>query len=142
MLVLALAACSKEEPASSTASGSGSSSGSGSGSGTAAVAASEDREVLLNTWKKAGLDVGAFAAAQTDVGKDCQTGKVAKLDVLVCAYKKPEDAKSSEEFGLSWVGSVTGASQAHGSLVIAIADKAKADPHGKTINQLLKLAPN
>ncbi len=52
------------------------------------------------------------------------------------------DAKAAEEPALAWVGNVTGAAQAHGSALIVIADRKKADPNGKTINRLMKLAPN
>ena len=69
-------------------------------------------------------------------------GTVAKLDVMVCNLASPEDAKRKADAGLGWIGSTTGASQAHGSTVIVAADRHKADPNGKTINQLFKLAPN
>ena len=54
----------------------------------------------------------------------------------------PADAKAAQDPGLGWIGSVTGASQAHGSALIVIADRKKADPNGRTINRLMKLAPN
>jgi hypothetical protein len=134
VLVALLVACggSKDEPAG------------GSGS-TSAPADDGPRADLIAAWKKAGLEVGAFASAQTDAGKNCQAGKVNKLDVLVCVYGKAADAKSSEDYGYKWiesVGGTTGTAQAHGVTLIAVADKAKTDPHGKTINQLMKLAPN
>ena len=51
-------------------------------------------------------------------------------------------AKAAQDLGLQWVGdSPAGMSQAKGSLVIAVADRHKADPNGKQINQIYKLVP-
>lgn len=99
------------------------------------------RDAVIQAWKKGGLDVGAFQPTNTPVGKDCATGTVAKLDVLVCAFGSDDDAKKAADLGLQWVGDTTGSSQARGAVVIAVADRHKADPHGKTIDQLFKLAP-
>ena len=60
--------------------------------------------------------------------------------MLVCAYATAEEAKAAQDLGLQWVGDTTGAAQAKGALVIAAADRHKADPSGRTINQLMKLA--
>jgi hypothetical protein len=106
--------------------------------GKSAPPAPTSRDALLAAWKQAGLAVSSFAAAQSPIGKDCQAGTVNKLDVLVCSYASPDDAKAAENAGLQWVGDTTGAAQAHGALVIAVADRHKADPTGKTINQILK----
>jgi hypothetical protein len=100
------------------------------------------RDALIDAWKKGGLDTSAFTATTTSVGKDCATGTVAKLDVLVCTFDSADDAKKAADLGLQWVGDTTGSSQARGAAVIAIADRHKADPHGKTIAQIFKLAPN
>ena len=51
------------------------------------------------------------------------------------------EAKAAEDAGLVWVGETTGAAQARGTLLIAAADRRKSDPSGRTINQLMKLAP-
>ena len=99
------------------------------------------RDALLDAWRKGGLDPGTFAPATSPVGKDCAAGKIDKLDVLVCAFGSPDEAKQAADLGLAWVGDTTGSSQAHGSLVIAVADRHNADPHGKTIDKLFKLAP-
>ena len=117
-LVIAIAACGKAAPTGSAA-----------------------RDALVAAWKTGGLDPGALAPAKTDVGKDCQTTTVAKLDVLVCVYGSEADAKAAEDPGLKWVGDTTGAARAKGTLLIAVADRHAADPTGKTINQLYKLAP-
>lgn len=99
------------------------------------------RDAVVDAWKKAGLVVSDFTKASTDVGKDCALGTVNRVEVLVCSYGSADDAKKSEDFGLKWVGDTTGMSQARGTLVIAAADRKKADPNGKTINQIFKLVP-
>jgi len=74
--------------------------------------------------------------------KDCQSGTIENLDLLLCSFVSPADAKAAEDQGLTWVGASTGAAQAHGAVLIVLADRRKADPSGRTINRLLKLAPN
>jgi len=98
------------------------------------------RDALLDAWKKGGLSPSAFTASQSPIGKDCAAGTVNNVDVIVCQFATPDDAKKAEDAGLQWVGDTTGAAHALGSLVIGVADRRKADPSGRTINQLFKLA--
>jgi len=98
------------------------------------------RDALIDAWKKGGLEPSAFTTAQSPVGKDCATGTVGKVDVLVCTFATADEAKAAQDAGLQWVGDTTGASQAKGVFVIAVADRRKADPNGKAINQIFKLA--
>jgi hypothetical protein len=123
VLVLALASCSKDD---------------GTGRGAATGELSRDR--VVEAWKKGGLVPTPLTAAKTSVGSDCQTGTVNSVDVLVCQFATPDEAKAAEAKGLDWVGDTTGMSQASGKLVVAAADRRKADPTGKTINQLMKLS--
>jgi hypothetical protein len=99
------------------------------------------RDEVIAAWKKGGLAPSAMTAATVPVGKDCQSGTVGAIDVLLCVYPSPTEAKAAEEGGLAWVGDTTGAAQAKGSVLIAVADRRKSDPTGRTINQLMKLAP-
>ena len=99
------------------------------------------RDAVLDAWKKGGLAVSAFAATQSKVGSDCTAGTVGKLDVVLCNFPTADAAKQAETAGLQWVGDTTGSSQAKGTLVIAVADRHKADPNGKTINEIFKLVP-
>ena len=104
-------------------------------------AAAGGRDELLFNWKKAGLQPGTFAPSQQpNIGADCASTSVNNVDVLACQYGTETDAKAAEDKGLAWVGDATGSSQAHGKLLIVAADHKKADPNGKTINQLMKLA--
>ncbi len=97
------------------------------------------RGAVVEAWKKSGLT--ATLAAGSGFGKDCSIGTVDKIDVVICEYGSADEAKQAEQPGLEWVGTTTGAAWASGSLVIAVADRKKSDPHGKTINQLMKSSP-
>lgn len=97
------------------------------------------RDGVIEAWKKGGLEPSAFTAAKTDLGKDCASGTVNKLEVLVCTYASDKEAKAAEDAGLKWVGDTTGASRAQGDVLIVVADRKKADPNGKVINQIVTL---
>src|SRR5262245_59216228 len=109
-LVLPLAACGK------------------SGSGATA------RDAVIDAWKGAKLTPSALTPATVAFGKDCQSGTVESIDVLLCNFATPAEAKAAADPGLAWVGEATGASQARGSALIVLADRKKADPNGRTIN--------
>ena len=98
------------------------------------------RDEILAAWKKGGLTPSAMTPATVPVGKDCQSGTVGAIEVLLCVYASDADAKAAEEAGLTWVGDTTGAAQARGVVLIAAADRRKSDPSGRTINQMMKLA--
>ena len=97
------------------------------------------RDGVIDAWKKGGLTPSALTTTQTDVGKDCAAGTVNKLDVLVCSFPSDKEAKAAEDAGLKWIGDTTGASRAQGDQLIVVADRHKADPNGKTINQIVTL---
>lgn len=110
------------------------------GTGRGAAGGEFSRNSVISAWKKADLTVSPFAAAQVAAGKDCQTGTVNSVDVLVCQYPTPEAAKAAEPKALEWVGEATGMAQASGKVVVAAADRRKADPSGRTIDKLMKLS--
>lgn len=112
--IAALAACSKEKGATS-------------------------RDGVVAAWKKGGLEPSALTAAKSEVGTDCASGTVNKLDVLLCTFKSAKEAKEAEDKGLEWVGNYTGASRAQGQVLIVVSDRKKVDPQGKVINQVITL---
>ena len=97
------------------------------------------RDGAIYAWKKGGLQPSELTEVKTDVGKDCATGTVNKLDVLVCTFPNDKEAKAAEDAGLKWIGDTTGASRAQGDVLIVVADRKKADPNGKIINQIVTL---
>ncbi|HTJ44622.1 MAG TPA: hypothetical protein VL463_21100 [Kofleriaceae bacterium] len=95
---------------------------------------------VLDTWKQAGLTVSAFTPADgKTVGGQCQSGTVGGVDVELCNFADASAAKKAEDRGLSIVGETTGVSIAQGSMLLIAADRRKADPSGRTINQIAKL---
>jgi hypothetical protein len=92
---------------------------------------------VVDAWKKEGLEAGAFTKVEAgSLGGECRVGVVAGLDVTLCQYGDAALAKASEEKGLGLVGETTGASLAQGNLLLVVADRQKADPGGKKLNQL------
>jgi hypothetical protein len=74
-------------------------------------------------------------------GKDCVGTTVNNVDVVICEHPSADEAKKAEAEALTWVGNTTGAAWVSGTLVIAAADRKKADKTGKTINVLMKSTP-
>jgi hypothetical protein len=102
---------------------------------------SDPRADLIATWKSGGITTGALEPAQVGFGADCKLTTVKALEVLLCVYQTPEAAKAAQDPALGWIGEATGAAKASGKLLVAVVDRRKTDPSGKTINQLLKLTP-
>lgn len=98
-------------------------------------------DTVLAAWKAEKLVPAALAPAQVGFAKDCRSGTIENLDVLLCNFATPAEAKAAEAQGNTWIGSATGAAQAHGAALVVLADRKKADPSGRTINKLMKLAP-
>jgi hypothetical protein len=107
-----------------------------------AAGGASPRDVVIEAWKGAKLTPSALTPATVTFATDCQGGVVEGVDVLVCSFASSAEAKAAEDPGLTWVGEATGASQAHGAALIVLADRRKTDPSGRTINRLMKLAPN
>ena len=114
----------------------------GDGDKPGAGTASSPRDGVIAAWKGGKLAPATLAPATVAFAKDCQSGTVGTLEILLCNFASPAEAKAAEDAGLGWIGATTGASQAHGAALVVIADRKKADPNGRTINQLMKLAPN
>ena len=97
------------------------------------------KDGVIVAWKKGGLDPSDLKETKSNIGKDCATGTVNKLDVLVCTFANEKEAKAAEDSGLEWVGDNTGVSKAQGELLIVVADRKKADPTGKVMSQVIGL---
>lgn len=123
LAVLAVAACSKA-------------------SDKAADKPATPRDAVLAAWKAEKLAPTApLTPATVALAKDCQTGTIENLDLLLCNFPTAAEAKAAEPQGNTWIGQATGSSQARGAALVVLADRKKADPNGRTINKLMKLAP-
>lgn len=101
---------------------------------------SEARKALFEAWEKAGLKAADMKSSDL-LGKDCKQGTVNKVDVVICEFASADEAEKAKAKGLEWVGDTTGAAWTSGTLVIAVADRKKADANGKAINAMMKTQP-
>ena len=101
--------------------------------------APSDRDGVTAAWTKAGLTVSAMSAAAPIAGGDCRAGTVSGVDVTLCSFKDDKAAAAAQDAGLAAIGTVTGAAIAHGSMLVVVADPRKADPSGRTIDQVTKI---
>ncbi|CAN5908435.1 hypothetical protein BH11MYX2_BH11MYX2_29800 [soil metagenome] len=102
---------------------------------------SDPRADLVDAWKSGGITIGALEPAEVGFGADCKQTTVKALEVLLCVYQSADAAKAAQDPALAWIGEATGAARASGKLLVAVVDRRKTDPSGKTINQLMKLTP-
>ena len=80
------------------------------------------------------------AAARPYQAAECLRGGIERLDVLICRYEDAAAAQAGEQRLLQFAsGAVSGAARIQATLGLAIADRDKADPTGKTIQRLLTL---
>lgn len=116
--------------------------GESGGSGGASRAEPTPRDAVVEAWTKGGYRPSAMAAVTVTFGKDCHGGTVNGVDVLLCNFPSADDAKLAEGASVEWVKDApTATTFVSGTVMVAVADRKKADPSGKTINQLMKLAP-
>ncbi len=96
---------------------------------------------VLGQWRGAGLTVSAFDPADGARygGGDCKAGTVNGVDAVVCLQPTDEAAAAAVESARAAVGLTDGLAAAQGRLVLVLADRRKADPQGRTINQASKL---
>jgi len=134
LVVAALAACGGKDDA-GTAEGKAV-----EGDKPAEAAVPAAAKTVVEAWKDGDVAASDLTAGKA-FGDRCATGTVDKLDIAICEFDNPKAAKAAEKQGYEWVGPTTGTAWVSGSLVIAVADRKKADPTGKTINRLMKLAP-
>lgn len=104
-------------------------------------AAAKGVDGVVAAWRSAGMTVTAFSPADgARYGKgECKAGQVNGVDAVLCSYKSPEEAKAAQPAALATVGETTGAALAEGSVLMVVADRRKADPEGRTINQATKV---
>jgi hypothetical protein len=87
----------------------------------------------------AGFKVDAFQSA--DPGRfsaqKCTQGQLEGVDTMMCEYGSAEAVALGRKAGEDWIGSApTGAVLANGNTVLIVADRAHADPNGKTIHKI------
>lgn len=85
-------------------------------------------------WKTDGLqtvDPGKLAAQK------CVQGPLDGVDVMLCEYGSADAVALGKKAGEEWLGqATTGAVLQNGNAILAVADRNRADPNGKTIHKL------
>lgn len=98
--------------------------------------------VVINSWLQQGLGPADFQKLDNKaLGKDamCKQGTLKGLETTICQYPDPAAATAARQAGLAHVGEVTGVALPAGNLLLMVADRDKADPSGRTINEIVKI---
>ncbi|HEY4395059.1 MAG TPA: hypothetical protein VGP64_13400 [Polyangia bacterium] len=99
-------------------------------------------DMVENAWRTAGLAPEGFAALQpVPYGASyCEEGRVQSIDTVVCEYHD-QDALAKGQAGLmeQWgrEGGHTGVAYHQKLTMIAVVDRARHDPNGKIIHQVI-----
>lgn len=97
---------------------------------------------LMAAWKGAGLaasELAVIAPAGYHAGA-CSRGSVQKVEALVCEYRDDaslDRGKQAIEAEWDQQGVKTGVTVKSGRTLLAVADRAKADPNGKLISKVV-----
>lgn len=88
----------------------------------------------------AGLKVQLTATSPGNfAAQRCWAGSVERVDTVVCEYGSAEAVALGKKAGESWIGqAVTGAVLERERRLLLLADRAHADPSGKTIHKLTR----
>jgi hypothetical protein len=83
----------------------------------------------LDTFRPA--DPAKFSAQQ------CAAGTLGGVEAVVCEYSSPQASALGKKAAEDWIAqAVTGTVLANGSTLLALADRSKVDPNGKTIHKI------
>jgi hypothetical protein len=95
---------------------------------------------VVNAWKSAGLSTEGFTSIDPAAlsAANCSQGRLAGIDALVCEYS--DDAsldRATKSIQAEWnkVGIQTGVALRSKHTLMAIADRSRIDPNGRTISK-------
>jgi hypothetical protein len=97
---------------------------------------------VVGAWKSAGLAPESFSAIDPTSYRAgyCSQGRVSGVDALICEYADDDSldrAKKQLQDGWNREGVHTAVAVRAKRTLLAVTDRAKADPSGKTINKLV-----
>lgn len=96
-------------------------------------------EQVSDAFSSAGLKVDNFKPTDPTAfsAQKCVAGQVDGIDTVVCEYGSPDALALGKKAGEQWVGSATTAAVlGNGRTLLCVADRAHADPNGKTLNKI------
>ena len=94
---------------------------------------------VSEAFSNAGLQVSDFkdADATRFNAQKCMAGTVEKIETIVCEYGSPDALALGKKAGEQWAaGATTAAVLGNGRTLLAVADRARVDPNGKTIHKI------
>jgi hypothetical protein len=98
-------------------------------------------EQVSEAFSSAGLKVTDFKPADPARfnALKCVAGQVERIDTVVCEYGSPDAVALGKKAGEQWAsGANTAAVLGNGRTVLAVADRERVDPNGKTIHKITR----
>jgi hypothetical protein len=107
------------------------------------VAGTPHTDAVVDAWKSSGLKVGGFTLVQPPpyVASYCEKGDVAGVETLICEYADDGAVdRGQQQLKDEWArsGVHTGVAVRDKRTLLSAVDRVRADPNGKTINQLVQ----
>ena len=95
---------------------------------------------VVSAWTEVGLDATRVVPADERAlgAQNCRRGPISGVDVTICIYDDASAALAARQAGLVQIGETTGTALPAGQLLLVVADRTNADPHGKAINTIAK----
>ena len=96
-------------------------------------------EQISEAFSAAGLHVAGFVPTDPTPfsATRCVDGRVDDVDTVVCEYGSSDALALGKRAGEQWAGNATTASVlGNGRTLLAVADRARTDPNGKTIHRI------
>ena len=98
-------------------------------------------EQVSQAFTAAGLQPSQFAptdATRFNASR-CYAGRIDGIDAIVCEYATPEALAVGKQAGEQWAASApTAAVLGNGRTLLALADRARTDPNGRTIHKITR----
>lgn len=106
------------------------------------VSGTASTDAVLDAFKGGGFDVTQMQLVDPDAwtADHCVSGKVSQLEVLICEFKTEQALTGGEtemRHGWDTASPDTGVIVLNGRTMLAVADRAKADPSGRAIARML-----
>src|SRR5262245_26347369 len=117
--------------------------GAAGASGPTHVDGTPHTDDVVSAWKGAGLAAEGFAAVDPSAYRAgyCSQGRLGGIEAIICEYRDDESldrAKKTIQDQWGKEGVHTGVAVRTKRTLVAVADRAKSDPNGKTISKAVE----
>lgn len=96
-------------------------------------------EQVNDSFTSAGLKLEPFSPADGArfSAQLCMAGRIEGVDAMLCQFAAPDGARAAKRTGEEWIGTApTGVTLERGRILLLLADRAQADPNGKSIHKI------